>query len=316
MDSNVINKRISELLDKEKFKKNGKKNQKALAEAIGVPFGTLSQWLKKDRDIPAKHMKPIADFFEVSTDYLLGMTDEPRVNLASSTFGERLKWMRTTARLSQKELGEKAGGLTEAMISMAENDRKMLSHVSLGKIADVLGCTCDYLVRGTDLEVQSGISQDTNKPSLRLVANKKGGYVVSNRRINKGQAKYALDICLSTKGVLPRFGSMSRTIDNMGDFEDKWLKYAEEAKISNERMKGFVYIVLSQEDAPEEDYPYLDEFLGMVATAGPIDDEVIDSDTYSWRKTVEDFIYALRLEDELLQREQTKGFIVANGTEG
>ena len=70
-----LNKRIAYLLDGEKNKKNSDRNQKALADAIGVPDGTLSRWLLKDRDIPAKHLPVIADFFGVSTDYLLGRTD-------------------------------------------------------------------------------------------------------------------------------------------------------------------------------------------------------------------------------------------------
>ena len=93
MGANEINKRISALLEGEKFKKSSDRNQKALAAFIGVPFGTLSQWLLKNRDIPARHIKPIADFFEVSTDYLLGKTDskEPVYALGIKNYDQHLR---------------------------------------------------------------------------------------------------------------------------------------------------------------------------------------------------------------------------------
>ena len=66
----------------------------------------------------------------------------------SDMLGERLKQARTSAGLTQKELGKKAGGLSEAMISMVENGRKLLSHRSLEDISDVLGISPLYLLKG------------------------------------------------------------------------------------------------------------------------------------------------------------------------
>ena len=75
MKANIINKRIVLLLENEKNKKNSDRNQKALASATGIHFGTLSRWLLKDGDIPAKYIPLIAEFFNVSVDYLLGISD-------------------------------------------------------------------------------------------------------------------------------------------------------------------------------------------------------------------------------------------------
>lgn len=51
---------------------------KKLAEAIGASEGNVSDW-KSGKAIPsAEKLILIADFFDVSLDYLLGRTDNPK----------------------------------------------------------------------------------------------------------------------------------------------------------------------------------------------------------------------------------------------
>lgn len=49
---------------------------KDFATAIGVTPSTISEW-KANRQSPISHINKIADYFEVSVDYLLGRTDDP-----------------------------------------------------------------------------------------------------------------------------------------------------------------------------------------------------------------------------------------------
>ena len=63
-------------------------------------------------------------------------------------FGERLKQTRIAAGLNQKELGEKAG-VSDAFIAMLEKGRRTASHLVLDEISTTLGCSIDYLVKGT-----------------------------------------------------------------------------------------------------------------------------------------------------------------------
>ncbi|MEZ2657238.1 helix-turn-helix domain-containing protein [Aneurinibacillus aneurinilyticus] len=51
--------------------------QKFIAEKIGVKNNTLSSYESDKRQPDYDTLQKIADFFEVSTDYLLGRTDEP-----------------------------------------------------------------------------------------------------------------------------------------------------------------------------------------------------------------------------------------------
>lgn len=54
---------------------------KRLGEIIGVSEGAVSQYENGKRQPDYDTLKKIADFFDVSTDYLLGRTDNPQQNI-------------------------------------------------------------------------------------------------------------------------------------------------------------------------------------------------------------------------------------------
>lgn len=51
-------------------------NQAQLAEIVGVQRNTISRYEKGDRQPDYATLSKLADFFSVSTDYLLGLTDK------------------------------------------------------------------------------------------------------------------------------------------------------------------------------------------------------------------------------------------------
>lgn len=64
----------------ERIKELRKKNSvtmKRLGEIIGVSEGAVSQYENGKRQPDYETLKKIADFFNVSTDYLLGRADNP-----------------------------------------------------------------------------------------------------------------------------------------------------------------------------------------------------------------------------------------------
>ena len=63
-------------------------------------------------------------------------------------FGDRLRKTRIAAGLNQRELGEKAG-CSDAMIAQMEKGVKTPGLTLLTAIADALGCSLDYLAKGT-----------------------------------------------------------------------------------------------------------------------------------------------------------------------
>ena len=53
------------------------KSQSALASELCIAQNTLSQWENETRDIDSDRLQKLAQYFKVSTDYLLGLTDDP-----------------------------------------------------------------------------------------------------------------------------------------------------------------------------------------------------------------------------------------------
>lgn len=52
-----------------------KMNQKELADKLGYKQNTISQWENGKRFMDTETLRIVADFFGVSSDYLLGMSD-------------------------------------------------------------------------------------------------------------------------------------------------------------------------------------------------------------------------------------------------
>ena len=53
-------------------------SQKSVAEMLHIAQNTLSQYEAGQRNIPNEILVKLAGLYETSTDYLLGLTDEPR----------------------------------------------------------------------------------------------------------------------------------------------------------------------------------------------------------------------------------------------
>lgn len=51
-----------------------------LSQETRITQGMISYWKKGERIPSAEHLVALADFFDVSIDYLMGRTDKPEIN--------------------------------------------------------------------------------------------------------------------------------------------------------------------------------------------------------------------------------------------
>lgn len=82
-------------LKKEREKRNW--SQKFVAEKIGITNTVLSNYERDYRDPDTETLKKLADLYGVSTDYLLGLTDNPQPKKSVIVAGQEIE-------LTQEEL--------------------------------------------------------------------------------------------------------------------------------------------------------------------------------------------------------------------
>ena len=54
--------------------------QKEIAAVLGIQQTVYSRYDRGFQTIPLEHLVTLADYYHVSTDYLLGRTDNPNIN--------------------------------------------------------------------------------------------------------------------------------------------------------------------------------------------------------------------------------------------
>jgi transcriptional regulator with XRE-family HTH domain len=87
------------------------------------------------------------------------------------SIGKRIRKRRQILEMTQKELAE-AIGVTPQHISAIEQDKRDPSLSSLGKLAEELGVTIDYLVTGKESVITDTIPAIKGDKKLKLKAKK------------------------------------------------------------------------------------------------------------------------------------------------
>jgi len=78
-------------------------SQKIVGEEIGITQQNLSRYEKNVLFIPADMLIRLADYYNVTTDYILGITDEKRVFQGERRFTDREQVMELYESLSPKK---------------------------------------------------------------------------------------------------------------------------------------------------------------------------------------------------------------------
>lgn len=161
--------RIKALADTQKI------SIRRLEENIGFGNGTINRWRKNTPGVDK--LSKVADYFKVSTDYLLGRTDD-KTALSSKEMSdigqladrmldgaeERLRNnivnLRESRNWSQKELATRLG-IDSSYISKIESGNRKVSTSELDKISSLFNVTTDYLLGRPN-------KQETKKDDVEL----------------------------------------------------------------------------------------------------------------------------------------------------
>jgi transcriptional regulator with XRE-family HTH domain len=119
------------------------------------------------------------------------------------TVGDRIREIREEMQLNQDRLAECAG-LSKGFLSDVENNKRNISSENLLKVANVLGASVDYLLRGETVTaittepvvIPSELSQAAEELELSYAATVElleAHRSVIARRSNKGLRKFSVD---------------------------------------------------------------------------------------------------------------------------
>lgn len=127
--------------------------QKDIAKALNILEDTYSKYERGLIDMPLELCNKLADFYNVSLDYLLGISDVylPNKNkkIDLNLLHERLKTLRKENKLTQVELSKKVG-FPQTTYSNYENGNSIPTTLKLYYIAIFYNVSLDYLVGKTN----------------------------------------------------------------------------------------------------------------------------------------------------------------------
>lgn len=121
-----------------------------LGQKVNIPKNTLSRYESGKREPKIETWKKLADYFNVSTSYLMGLN--------SNSFGNRIKELRIKNGLSQGDLAEKIG-LTRQAISNYENNERTPNDKIWQKLADCFNVSITSVRGEIDTELIAKIAK-------------------------------------------------------------------------------------------------------------------------------------------------------------
>lgn len=153
---NTVGERIHHLRTREKL------SMATLAEQIGSTSGTIALWERNKRLPGAKYVISLADFFHVSTDWLLkgehhdGLPGELLLTAEKkdvyqkemNTIGVRIRHLRKNLGLSMGKLAAAIGSSSDT-IAQWENGNRLPGAAYIIILADYFNVSTDWLLKGT-----------------------------------------------------------------------------------------------------------------------------------------------------------------------
>lgn len=122
-----------------------------LAEKMGISYSVYSRILQYGILPKPDVLVRIADFFDVSADYLIGRTDDERFAASggNATFAERLELIRAAKGVTYYRIAERTG-INRNYFTEWKSGRVKPSLPYLVAVANYFGASLDYLLGRTD----------------------------------------------------------------------------------------------------------------------------------------------------------------------
>ena len=129
-------------------------SQAFIAEKMGLKRSTYKEYELQNSIIPIIHLNEFCNFFNVSIDYILGLTsktnyENSKIEIDKKTSGQRLKELRKKYKLTQKELA-KVLNVDISLPSKYEHGIYPIATTYLYSLCKKYNVSADYLLGKTN----------------------------------------------------------------------------------------------------------------------------------------------------------------------
>ena len=126
-------------------------SQIKLADYLGITQQTYSLWEKGTKIIPLKHLNSLSNFYEISMDYIVGLTDEKNnssiiklTELNKNEIGSRIKKIREDNNPTLRDLAKELN-TTSSTISAYETGKTLILTAFAYQICIKYNVSLDWL---------------------------------------------------------------------------------------------------------------------------------------------------------------------------
>lgn len=143
----------------EELRLDFEKKQGEIADILGVKRNTYSKWENMINDMKLEKSNELANYYETSLDYLLGLSNVKEGNFKCLTINynvltQRLKELRDESNLTQEYLSNKLG-FPQTTYSQYEVGTTIPTTLKLLVVAAYYNVSLDYLTgRSDDKEIK------------------------------------------------------------------------------------------------------------------------------------------------------------------
>lgn len=123
--------------------------QKDIANYLQVKTDTYSKWERQINDMPLQKINDLSKIYNVSLDYLLGLSNEKNSKISQNDINmailqQRLKQLRKVKKLSQNDLSKKLG-FPQTTYSNYERGSRLITTQKLLIICKFYNVSFDYI---------------------------------------------------------------------------------------------------------------------------------------------------------------------------